>query len=132
MDLSMIDPDDGQVALDRAEAGGLMAYPDILTRDVRVRVLGSQRMRSGVGFPQYVEGRCVQVGPLGFVLEKLHTNVRDERETAAQEHAESLDQATSIQRIFLPWSAAAIEWAESGPAAGDSDPVPCWQWGPLL
>ena len=57
--MSVQDPADGAVTLDRAEEAGLMAYPDILGKWVSThRAISPQTTDTA--------GECVQVGPLGL------------------------------------------------------------------
>ncbi len=89
-----LDPESAQVALDKAEAGGLLTYPDILGKTVTVE--------SGKPAVELKPGLVEKIGPLGFVV---------------RWEARVTPDWVNVSRRFFPWSVQ-VSWNE-----GRSDPI---------
>lgn len=100
----MVDPDDAQVKLDKAEEGGLMAYPDILGKRVTVQAVPTYADAIATLVQGTRRGTCVKVGPLGFALE-WRERVEVRRVGGAVERDDVV-----TYREFIPWSAACVRW----------------------
>lgn len=95
------------VVLDKAQALGLMGYPDILGREVTVS-LASPGSRPVVGEWQW-SGTVVGIGPLGFVLRTV------QQQTMIARGKPRGVAGTSTDNRFFPWPSVHVHWGEFKP-----------------
>jgi hypothetical protein len=101
------DIEGGSVVLDKAQALGLMGYPDILGREITVSYATTVNRHADEW-----EGVATAVGPIGFILRTVHA-------TTVLVRSDSISGTHTAYRFF-PWTAVMIYWSEFKP---DEEPT---------